>query len=874
MGYTQDEIRSVVGKLLVPNIRHIVDTATGNRQPDVAFTDVQEAVAATFVLYPAAPLYVAKLSARKLSSDIKSYQDKLTDLYNAVLSLRRVDATVNTTTHLANTTSALMELEGAVSGGNFANLRAVPSYQRFRNSASSFLKTVKPSVVSDVIGGQRDVVPSKRQAMVSIPNQVSALPSVFSELHQNIIHLCMAMADYSSLNLPGLLVRNAVARSRKLLQARYNSMAGVSLEKQQELLRDATLEILAASGVLSSLAEFGPPPASPTVTGTVSAYADSSHLLTNPATIVTKQGPYLLRRGLNDLLHIKIDGAHDFDIDLPAIDEEYIEGFLPAPFCFNSGTASYVDSYKAVPYVFTNDATLTLTLEASPNGVYNKWDVSIPINAGTYNSWVGICNHITSSIAAQVGPGLFFCSTNPDATGMRISASDVGASYRITVMDGSANPVLGYQNGQVSVGGTYRNDQLVFQYKSAQPFTVTFPLGTQSIDTVVNTINNAITTAGLASKLRAVSHLYTDRNGSTKQYCRVLLLDAADPDVRLTVTGTTVPGRQPASGIGMEGEVSHLALTPERLAAFLGAFEDGGPPVRKLIDYLTAVVDGDVVRLTSKGANTTSSRIEVSGPASDILFAPNQTIGTGSSQWCVLSDGNRSLVEGDTLELYDTVTDTKDRLVILSRSDGGLLYTDLPMMCGRIYSFSSGGQFRATALRGDRLSFDFMVSNQSMVSFVKDDHSRFFSELFGSVNSMTSSKNPTEVEINTVLGMLTQHSSELSAIVALLEQFQAYHCKPVDDLFRMLRERGSDKAVDMLLQCRFTEFFGLDARTSSYAGDVMDGLQKVARLDLPIVKFDRVKGSRTVIAVTESPDYESDFSDGKADNVKYNVDKV
>jgi hypothetical protein len=872
MGYTQDEIRATVGRLLVSNVRYDVDTVTGNRQIDVTFTDVQESAAATFVMYQAAPLHVAKLATKRIASYITSYQDELGELYDEVLSLKRVNQLVNPLTPLANTTSALTELEGVVRSGKFKNLQSIPSYQRFTNGAASFLSTVKPSVVSNVLGGQQDVVPSKQQAMSGIPGRVAALPESFGELHQNVVYFNNAISDYAALNLPNVLAQNVVRRARNMLQSRYDNLAAMTLEKQQELLKDATLEMLTAKGVLASLSAFEPPPANPPASGTVMVYADVDHPLSAPATVATKQEPYLLHRGVDDILHLKIDGAHDFDIDLPAIDETYIEGFLPAPFSFNStGTAASLKSLDTTgPYDFTGgEGHLKFLFEKSVGGTYQKWDIDVLIPmGGPYDEWQ-ICGFAATEFMAKMGSAIF--SMWPDGLGFKIIPEHYGPGYRAAVMDGDANQKLGFIAGTSSPPGTYRNDQLVFSYKTAPSFTVTFPSGTQTIDTVVATINAAVLAAGLAAQLQAVVQQYTGPNGSIKQYCRVVLLDAADPDVKLVVTGTTVPGQQPASGIGMEGEVSHTKLTAARLAEFLTKFEDGGPPVRKLADYVTAGVVPTGVRITSKGSTTTASRIEVSGTAADVLFSTSQLLGIGASRWYVMSEANANLGVGDIIELWETDVDWA---TITARSGTNLLYTNFAMLCDRVYPFAATGPLHAIAERGDRTSFDELVAMPEMKSFVADDHSRFFSELTRATNSMLADKNPTEAEINTVLGLLAQHSSELDAVNLLLGQLQAYPCRPVDELFRSLNEKGSDKAVDTLLQCRFSEFFGLDVKTSSYAGTVMSGLQTVAQQDVPVVKFDRVKGARSIIATAESPDYETDFSDGVPDDSKYSVDKA
>lgn len=112
MGYTQDEIKAVVDKLMRSSVRYDVDSITGNRRIELTFSDVQEAAAATFVMFPQAPMYVAKLSSKRLAQQIANYKQELSELMSLVDSLNRDDATVTELGMLANTKSALMELEG------------------------------------------------------------------------------------------------------------------------------------------------------------------------------------------------------------------------------------------------------------------------------------------------------------------------------------------------------------------------------------------------------------------------------------------------------------------------------------------------------------------------------------------------------------------------------------------------------------------------------------------------------------------------------------------------------------------------------------------------------------------------------------------
>ena len=61
----------------------------------------------------------------------------------------------------------------------------------------------------------------------------------------------------------------------------------------------------------------------------------------------------------------------------------------------------------------------------------------------------------------------------------------------------------------------------------------------------------------------------------------------------------------------------------------------------------------------------------------------------------------------------------------------------------------------------------------------------------------------------------------------------------VDTLLRSFRENGADRAIDLLLDCRFAEFFGLKEAEASYAGELAERMRELAREDLPVSKYGR-----------------------------------
>jgi hypothetical protein len=880
MGYTQDDITAAVGQLLNANIRYPVDQQTGGRQIATTFNDVQETAAATFVMFPEAMLHVAELSARMLITSMTSYQAGVVALISAVGSVNRQVDDAQAIAPMANMSSALIELDGVVSNGRYSGLQSIPSYQRFIANASSFLSVVKPAIV---VGG--DVVPSKRQVVASLPNQVAALPGAFSTVWHGSRNFAAAVSNYQSLNLPTVLVQNVVSRANALLLSQHTDMSGMSVEQQQALLYDATLSVLSTKGLLGLMESFSPPPEQyDEVSGTIYAYADANHPVATVGSVTASSaGPYFFRYGVSDSLYVQIDNSPtaNFHMVLPAISSTYLEGSVPAPYVFDLGDVARIDNTIAGDYTFATDQNLKFLLEATVNGVYQSWTIDFPIAAGVHTV-IEVYEGLSAFILAQTSSTSFTAITLVGAVAFSIISTVLGANYKITMLDGSANSTLGFQTGASSVGRS-RNDQLLVTYKSALVttpinFIITFPTGAQTIDQAVAVINSS-RPPQLVNLLHAEPHQYLV-GGGTKTFCR-LVVDDLSVDADMVVTGAIVTGQVPNSGIGLGGEVTHLPITTQRTADFINAFPPASTvppptPPPKFSDYAVADVVTDqtgkqYLRISSKNKNSSATEVLLQGTAVAVMFGQPQAVGLGTSKWYRMSDSNPVITVGDIIELHDT--DVNDATVQSVTSDG-LLYTDLPMEFYRSYQFGHAGAYYAVAVRGDRKSFEQVIADETFQQFLSNDHSSFFSNLNRYTNMMLADKNPTEAEINIVLGELSTHLAELTYVIALLSEFHAYPCPAVDRLFKLMNEKGSDRAVDTLLQCQFSEFFGLNVDTSSYAGTVMSGLRTVVQQDLPVAKFDRPKGGRSVISAAASADYDSDLSDVAPDDSKYNIDKV
>lgn len=83
----------------------------------------------------------------------------------------------------------------------------------------------------------------------------------------------------------------------------------------------------------------------------------------------------------------------------------------------------------------------------------------------------------------------------------------------------------------------------------------------------------------------------------------------------------------------------------------------------------------------------------------------------------------------------------------------------------------------------------------------------------------------------------------------------------VDDMLSTLKGKGCDRAIDLLLMGRFSEFFGLDMDEMTYIGAMMKAARDVARNDLTVSRFGASKIRRKVLSIVEGTDPDYDHSD-------------
>lgn len=140
----------------------------------------------------------------------------------------------------------------------------------------------------------------------------------------------------------------------------------------------------------------------------------------------------------------------------------------------------------------------------------------------------------------------------------------------------------------------------------------------------------------------------------------------------------------------------------------------------------------------------------------------------------------------------------------------------------------------------------------------------FFTNLRRLLNPLAVNTNPTAVQLNDAKSQLELLEEALDDLGTYLGEYAADVVPQIDVLLSTLQEKGADRARDILLEARFSDFFGLGMDETSYAGTVQSTLKEINREDLPVRKDNRtgrMTKDEQLIAAYDEKDYEFDTSD-------------
>jgi hypothetical protein len=289
-----------------------------------------------------------------------------------------------------------------------------------------------------------------------------------------------------------------------------------------------------------------------------------------------------------------------------------------------------------------------------------------------------------------------------------------------------------------------------------------------------------------------------------------------------------------------------------------------------------ALLGDEVLAFSSKNQTITSSVI-VSGSAVPLFFIAPPTIQRGTTPFFLVPKPTAGGLPtgGDLLQLYATDYTTPSDVFTVTTVDAvsnGLILgidpdvQDFPTS----WTFNTQPTPFATLRRGHVVDFgSFKTAVESWLAKLPNQTS-YFSQLNRVINPLLANKNPTPAQIgDAVNGVVAlaellaiteaqaQNTDPTLTIESIFKSYLVDPITPIDALVKTYKQKGSDRALDILLGGQFQSFFGLTADESSYAGAVQSTMRSVAQNDLAIRKGGRTSAVNSHLRGSSvSPDYE------------------
>lgn len=293
----------------------------------------------------------------------------------------------------------------------------------------------------------------------------------------------------------------------------------------------------------------------------------------------------------------------------------------------------------------------------------------------------------------------------------------------------------------------------------------------------------------------------------------------------------------------------------------------GNVPIELLVSVGRFFVEFDSLDETIATAITMDDGGNPRSAVGEFFLSPPESA-VGTTPFFQLPEFSKSLEEGDLLELYAAQFNSPSTTasVVGLESSLRLIETspELPIDTPA-FSFTPGTPVPFARIRKKRLN-NYQVFRDALETWLARDENDevFLAELDRLLHPLLVNTNPTLSQVNDVKLKLQEIGGALADLSTILASYEADVVIEVDVLVQSFVEKGADRAAALLLEGRFSDFFGLDQDETSYAGSVQKAIKDVTRSDLPIRKTNRVgrfASTSQTIASFDQTDFEFDQRD-------------
>ena len=248
-----------------------------------------------------------------------------------------------------------------------------------------------------------------------------------------------------------------------------------------------------------------------------------------------------------------------------------------------------------------------------------------------------------------------------------------------------------------------------------------------------------------------------------------------------------------------------------------------------------------------------------------ILWGVLPSKDVGATVWFQLPSAATGVESYDMLEFKDTNAEAVSFSRTIENVEGNLLELTEPLFVDMSpYTTTQNAQAPSARIRKKRKdNYNiYQASLEQWLGLPASNARKYFGDLRKLLNPIIVNSNPTLSSVQAAVQQVQALTSHLTVLTAYLAAYEAPLIEQVDRIIETYQQQGADRAVDTLLEARFSDFFGLSQAQASYNGNLRLALREVNRDDLPLTKQGRNPGG-TLLASYEEPNYEYDITDSE-----------
>lgn len=809
-GYKDAEIEAAVSRYVQTTLR-IEKDALGPVDVGSKFNEVLQLISSTLVYDPNAIFYVIFLATNKLNADVELALEYVDDIGEAINEMGYYTKDVTRTTLLGDAAAALLTVDQILTDKSAISSRAFTRYQQAVDdfTAASLEPNIKQS-------GQ--VVRPPQLARIESQTAINNLSTAYPDILDTLAQIRLMLSDFNSLSLGVLSIQNSVQKVRddlRTLQAQFESTF-TTRDDKIAMCRAAYLSIAAGKSVLNNFTTVSDPSdarltSSSSVIGRPETPLGDGELV--PATVVSANSAPWEISAAADQLKITADGGSEQTYTFTPPDQPSVTCFVAENYDIDLGVSNQLE---------IDGLSVTLTAGAGRTADQIVDDINTWATGGSYP-------YTASKETLDTLDYVKITKDTPGATEIRMTAEDLGDRDIIL----ATYEVLGFYEGQSDSSDGLSAAEAVAEINSIGELTASVQRTLYESGDADGHIETATVLRLPLNTLSSTDHvgdMLLVRSGVNVGYRRISSI------VRASYDDVVVEAADPFKVTGLDESwliLSEKLKLTSNAADLTTAVEIGSASANSVMGLTVGATAG-----MTTGFRAAESSADVDFAQSDVVAGDIVRIGPVDYEVTELSD-NGQLELDPPLATNATVPSFQ----ILSAA--AVAYEELVAALADWDDLLAASDFQEDILELERV-----------------------------MNPLIANKNPSIAQLQDARNTLQSLRDLLSntapdGLTEILQAFQVRIVPRIDAALKMLKERGMDRAYDLLMDGKIEEFFSMDKDDASSSAYMLKSMRSVVQSDLPISKLDEDADDiiHDDLVVGTDPDY--DYSDADADeNVK------